>query len=88
MRGLSDGFNGQLLRKSSRAAPFGAGACASSRPRFAPKDNDYARVTQCLVREASAKSEELTLKLVAVDADGKEVPAERALLEQIELALE
>lgn len=40
------------------------------------------------VREASAKSEELTLKLVAVDADGKEVPAERALLEQIELAVE
>jgi tyrosinase len=40
------------------------------------------------VREASAKSEELTLKLVAVDANGKEVPTDRALLEQIELTLE
>ena len=40
------------------------------------------------VREASAKSEEMTLKLVVVDANGNEVPADRALLEQIEVVVE
>jgi len=44
-------------------------------------------LTQAL-RTAGAKRSEVTLKLVALDANGKEVPADRVLLEEIVLELE
>lgn len=38
--------------------------------------------------KAAAEEKEVTLKLVAVDSDGNEVPSEKVLLDEIELEVE
>jgi hypothetical protein len=40
------------------------------------------------LREAAADDDEVSLKLVAVDADGNEVPADEFRVDDIELAIE